>query len=338
MSPGARRARRARRARLRHHRLLPALAPHRRRGSRDRRHQRQPDVAVRHSPAVLGRGTVPPFRACRERCFPRSTTTAASSASPRRACSNAQLPIGGMAGDQQAALFGQACFAPGMAKSTYGTGCFMLVNTGERGRDIAPPPADHAGLPPGRQDNLRARRLDLRRRRGGQMAARRPRRDRRRRRDRQPGDAGRRTATASIMVPAFVGLGAPHWDPDARGGDLRPDARRQRRSSRPRRARGGRLSDARPSWRRWRATGHRRHRRCGSTAAWRPTPGSASSSPTSSSCRSSGRKSRNHRARRGLSRRARDRRVERPRCACRASGAARDRFEPAMARRVIAHG
>ena len=35
-----------------------------------------------------------------------------------------------MAGDQQAALFGQACFAPGMAKATYGTGCFMLVNTG----------------------------------------------------------------------------------------------------------------------------------------------------------------------------------------------------------------
>src|SRR5438046_1003646 len=43
-----------------------------------------------------------------------------------------QLPIAGMAGDQQAALFGQACFASGMAKSTYGTGCFMLVNTGER--------------------------------------------------------------------------------------------------------------------------------------------------------------------------------------------------------------
>ena len=37
-----------------------------------------------------------------------------------------------MAGDQQAALFGQACFEPGMAKSTYGTGCFMLVNTGEQ--------------------------------------------------------------------------------------------------------------------------------------------------------------------------------------------------------------
>ncbi len=43
-----------------------------------------------------------------------------------------QVPIGGVAGDQQAALFGQACFSTGMAKNTYGTGCFMLMNTGER--------------------------------------------------------------------------------------------------------------------------------------------------------------------------------------------------------------
>lgn len=42
------------------------------------------------------------------------------------------LPIAGVAGDQQAATFGQACFAPGMAKNTYGTGCFMLMNTGRR--------------------------------------------------------------------------------------------------------------------------------------------------------------------------------------------------------------
>ena len=41
------------------------------------------------------------------------------------------IPIAGDAGDQQAATFGQACFAPGMAKNTYGTGCFMLMNTGE---------------------------------------------------------------------------------------------------------------------------------------------------------------------------------------------------------------
>ena len=42
------------------------------------------------------------------------------------------IPIAGAAGDQQAALFGQACFEDGMAKNTYGTGCFMLMNTGER--------------------------------------------------------------------------------------------------------------------------------------------------------------------------------------------------------------
>ena len=43
----------------------------------------------------------------------------------------AEIPIAGIAGDQQAALFGQACFEAGMAKNTYGTGCFMLMNTGE---------------------------------------------------------------------------------------------------------------------------------------------------------------------------------------------------------------
>jgi glycerol kinase len=45
----------------------------------------------------------------------------------------APIPIAGIAGDQQAALFGQACFKPGMMKNTYGTGCFMLMNTGEKG-------------------------------------------------------------------------------------------------------------------------------------------------------------------------------------------------------------
>lgn len=44
----------------------------------------------------------------------------------------AEVPIAGIAGDQQAALFGQACFSPGMVKNTYGTGCFILMNTGEK--------------------------------------------------------------------------------------------------------------------------------------------------------------------------------------------------------------
>jgi glycerol kinase len=43
-----------------------------------------------------------------------------------------EVPIAGIAGDQQAALFGQACFEPGLAKNTYGTGCFMLMNTGTK--------------------------------------------------------------------------------------------------------------------------------------------------------------------------------------------------------------
>ena len=42
------------------------------------------------------------------------------------------IPIGGAAGDQQSALFGQTCFQAGEAKNTYGTGCFLLMNTGER--------------------------------------------------------------------------------------------------------------------------------------------------------------------------------------------------------------
>jgi len=45
---------------------------------------------------------------------------------------NHELPVTGIAGDQHAALFGQACFSPGMAKNTYGTGCFALLNTGDR--------------------------------------------------------------------------------------------------------------------------------------------------------------------------------------------------------------
>ena len=49
---------------------------------------------------------------------------------------NANIPIAGIAGDQQAALFGQMCTQPGMVKNTYGTGCFMLMNTGEQSDTI----------------------------------------------------------------------------------------------------------------------------------------------------------------------------------------------------------
>jgi glycerol kinase len=73
------------------------------------------------------------------------------------------IPIRGVAGDQQAATLGQACFRPGMMKSTYGTGCFALLNTGAefvRSRNRS----SRRSLPVGRDGDLRARGLDLRRR------------------------------------------------------------------------------------------------------------------------------------------------------------------------------
>ena len=105
------------------------------------------------------------------------------------------VPILGVAGDQQAATVGQACFEPGMLKATYGTGCFAVLNTGDDPGREPQPAADHHRLPARRPADLRARRLDLHRRRGGAVAARRaedhpPRlRDPRPRRGRRPGPA-----------------------------------------------------------------------------------------------------------------------------------------------------
>lgn len=134
-----------------------------------------------------------------------------------RAHFGAEIPIAGIAGDQQAALFGQLCTEPGMAKCTFGTGCFMLV---------------HAGTAPPRSRSRLLTTIAWRRRdrpleyalegsifTGGSaiqwlrdglgiiakssevstLAASVP-------------DAG-----GVVMVPAFTGLGAPHWDADARG-------------------------------------------------------------------------------------------------------------------------
>jgi glycerol kinase len=88
----------------------------------------------------------------------------------------AAIPIRGVAGDQQAALFGQACFAPGDVKSTYGTGCFALVNTGAVATASNNRLLATAGYRAG-QDGLRHRRQHLHRRRRGAMAARRAGRD-----------------------------------------------------------------------------------------------------------------------------------------------------------------
>jgi len=127
-----------------------------------------------------------------------------------------QIPIAGMAGDQQAALFGQACFAPGMAKATYGTGCFMLVNTGGQAVTSA---QRLLTTPAYRLDGKMTYALE------GSIfvagAAIKWLRD-------GLGVIAHASETDSLatrvpdshgvyMVPAFVGLGAPYWDPQARG-------------------------------------------------------------------------------------------------------------------------
>jgi len=85
----------------------------------------------------------------------------------------APVKIAGIAGDQQAATFGQACFAPGMAKNTYGTGCFMLMNSGtHRGDRAIGCYAPSAGSRRERCGHVLPRRQHLCRRRGGAVVAR----------------------------------------------------------------------------------------------------------------------------------------------------------------------
>jgi glycerol kinase len=128
----------------------------------------------------------------------------------------AEVPIAGIAGDQQAALFGQMCVSPGLAKNTYGTGCFLLQNTGTR-----PVPSANrlvttvAWQIAGRTEYALEGSVFI----GGAVVqwlrdglgliAKSP-------------DVERLAATVDdnggvYLVPAFAGLGAPHWDPYARG-------------------------------------------------------------------------------------------------------------------------
>ncbi len=191
------------------------MASHRRPCARDRRHQCLAHAAVRHPCPELGRGAAETAAGAAPRCCPKSATAARSTAPTEPALFGQPLPIAGIAGDQQAALVGQACFEPGMAKSTYGTGCFLLLNTVSR-RRFCKPHADHAGLPHRRAHHLCDGGLDLRRRSGGEVAARRP-QDHRQRSQTAALAAAVPDAHGVYMVPAFVGLGAPHWDPNARG-------------------------------------------------------------------------------------------------------------------------
>lgn len=134
------------------------------------------------------------------------------------------IPIAGIAGDQQAALFGQACFAPGEAKSTYGTGAFVLMNTGE-----VPIPSRHGLLTTvawqlGRKEEGRPLVYALEGAVFIAGAAVQWLRDELRiiGHAREVEELARSVADTGgvTVVPAFAGLGAPHWDPEARGAIL----------------------------------------------------------------------------------------------------------------------
>ena len=128
----------------------------------------------------------------------------------------AHIPIAGIAGDQQAALFGQLCFEKGMAKNTYGTGCFLLMTTGET------PVISDCGLltsiavgPTGNVNYALEGSVFM----GGATIQ--WLRDELRLID-DATDTGYfagkvKDSNGVYLVPAFVGLGAPYWDPYARG-------------------------------------------------------------------------------------------------------------------------
>ncbi|MGD6941928.1 glycerol kinase GlpK [Cytobacillus gottheilii] len=126
------------------------------------------------------------------------------------------VPIAGIAGDQQAALFGQACFEKGMAKNTYGTGCFMLMNTGSEGVK-----SEHGLLTTiawgvdGKVEYALEGSIFV------AGSAIQWLRDGMRMIDSAKASEEYATKVESTegvyMVPAFVGMGTPYWDSDARG-------------------------------------------------------------------------------------------------------------------------
>ena len=120
---------RARRAGVRHRRFLPALEVDRRRRPRHRRDQRLAHPALRHPHGRLGRRVVRLFGVPRS-MLPAGAGHGGRVRRERARASRRAVPIRALAGDQQAALIGQACVRPGMVKATYGTGGFLLLNTG----------------------------------------------------------------------------------------------------------------------------------------------------------------------------------------------------------------
>lgn len=127
-----------------------------------------------------------------------------------------QIPIAGIAGDQQAALFGQACFTEGMAKNTYGTGCFMLLNTGpkmvrSRSGLITTIAWGIGGkVEYALEGSVFAGGAVLQWLRDGLGLLNRA-------EDSEKCAANVKGTDGVYVVPAFAGLGAPYWDPAARG-------------------------------------------------------------------------------------------------------------------------
>ncbi|MFI4982086.1 MAG: FGGY family carbohydrate kinase, partial [Nevskiales bacterium] len=127
----------------------------------------------------------------------------------------AEIPLAGIAGDQQAATFGQACLSPGMAKNTYGTGCFMLMNTGETAiasqHRLLTTVAWQLGerLTYALEGSVFMGGATIQWLRDGlgiiQQSA-----------DIEPLAASVADNGGVYLVPAFTGLGAPHWQPHAR--------------------------------------------------------------------------------------------------------------------------
>jgi len=127
-----------------------------------------------------------------------------------------EIPIAGIAGDQQAALFGQGCFAPGSAKNTYGTGAFLLLNTGERrahsARGLLTTLAcDAAGRAVfALEGSVFIAGAAVQWLRDGLHAIRAA-------AETEALARGVPDTGGVVFVPAFVGLGAPHWEAEARG-------------------------------------------------------------------------------------------------------------------------
>lgn len=128
----------------------------------------------------------------------------------------AAIPIAGIAGDQQAAAFGQCCFEPGMAKSTYGTGCFLLLNTGEtalqsENRLLTTVAYRLNGkVTYALEGSIFMAGATMQWLRDGLKLF----------KDAEETEELARQADKNmhvLLVPAFTGLGAPYWDADARG-------------------------------------------------------------------------------------------------------------------------